>query len=425
MQDIVYKFGDFVDKNVPKHPALSRKMLIAGFCAFGLKLDHRPNPELPESRQYIASLLNDIVIDMLTHSDRAALTSVFMPCEMLQVMGIRSLCAELFSCFINGAHAEKAFVEAAENEGIAETYCSYHKVLLGSAYSGVMPKPAAIVNTSLICDANNLTFRALSDHYGIPQFYLDVPSESGEESTRYVADQLRELKTFLEDQTGKLFDEQKLKEQIACSGRTIENLIETQPYRRDRWLAGDIASELYEVYVTHIGLGTKEAETYTQLLKRDFQNAPKADGRGARILWIHTIPNWQPPIRETFNLSEDAQIIGCDMNWDSLIPMDPEHPYESMARRLTESTFNGNGERRIRAAVDMAEKLDADGAIVFCHWGCKQTMGLSAVFKDALEDAGFPTLILNGDGCDENNSSDGQIATRLSAFLEMLKERRD
>ncbi len=65
-----------------------------------------------------------------------------------------------------------------------------------------------------------------------------------------------------------------------------------------------------------------------------------------------------------------------------------------------------------------------DGVICFCHWGCKQTMGLSARFKQALEEAGHPTLILNGDGCDRSNTSDGQVATRLNAFLEMLEGRK-
>ena len=46
---------------------------------------------------------------------------------------------------------------------------------------------------------------------------------------------------------------------------------------------------------------------------------------------------------------------------------------------------------------------------------------LRADVREKLEAAGFPTLILNGDGCDRSNSSDGQIATRLNAFLEMLE----
>ena len=107
------------------------------------------------------------------------------------------------------------------------------------------------------------------------------------------------------------------------------------------------------------------------------------------------------------------------MNLESLIEVDPEKPYESMARRLVYSHWNG-GEERIQTAVQAAKDLSVNGVICFCHWGCKQTMGLSAVLKQRLEAEGFPTLILNGDGCDRRNASDGQTATRLHAFMEML-----
>ena len=133
------------------------------------------------------------------------------------------MCAEVFSAFVNGARAEKVFVETAEAFGVPETYCSYHKVLMGGALSGVLPQPLFIVNTSLACDANNLTFRALAEHYRIPQFYVDVPSRRDEESVRYVADQLRELTAFLEQQTGRKLDGTALRETIERSRRTIEN----------------------------------------------------------------------------------------------------------------------------------------------------------------------------------------------------------
>ena len=93
-----------------------------------------------------------------------------------------------------------------------------------------------------------------------------------------------------------------------------------------------------------------------------------------------------------------------------------------MARRLVYSQWNG-GETRVKAAVEAARALNVDGVICFCHWGCKQTMGLSGVLKHELDQVGFPTLILNGDGCDRRNASDGQTATRLNAFLEMLEKR--
>ena len=37
-----------------------------------------------------------------------------------------------------------------------------------------------------------------------------------------------------------------------------------------------------------------------------------------------------------------------------------------------------------------------------------------------MQEKKIPTLILDGDGIDKRNSHDGQIKTRLEAFLEML-----
>ena len=420
MAEIIEKFGQFICREAPKRPLLSRKLLLTGFRAFGLKLQKKPDLRLPESRQYIAVLLNRAVTDTLSHPENTALVSVFQPCELLHAAGIRPMCAELYSAFISGTHAEKVFVDAAEAAGIPETYCSYHKILMGSAFTGVLPKPQFIVNTSLICDANNLTFRALAEEFGIPQFYVDVPPRRDGESLRYVTEQMRELAVFLQDQTGQKLDKARLRQTMVYARNTVENFRAVIGEKRTHSLPGDVTSEMYEIYTSHIALGTEAAERYSQMLLSDLRTAPKP--HGIRLLWLHTIPYWQEPIREKFNFSNRCQILSCDINFEGLVDIDPDKPYESMANRLVSSAWNGDGKNRISAALDASRAMDVDGVVCFCHWGCKQTMGLSAQFKQQLERAGFPTLILNGDGCDRSNSSDGQVATRLNAFLEMLEE---
>ena len=42
------------------------------------------------------------------------------------------------------------------------------------------------------------------------------------------------------------------------------------------------------------------------------------------------------------------------------------------------------------------------------------------LLKEKLQEMDIPMLILDGDGIDRRNSHDGQIKTRLEAFLEML-----
>ena len=41
--------------------------------------------------------------------------------------------------------------------------------------------------------------------------------------------------------------------------------------------------------------------------------------------------------------------------------------------------------------------------------------------KKKFEEQGIPLLILDGDGCDRSHGGEGQTATRLGAFLEMLQ----
>ena len=72
--------------------------------------------------------------------------------------------------------------------------------------------------------------------------------------------------------------------------------------------------------------------------------------------------------------------------------------------------------------ASLAERLTPDAVIQFCHWGCKQSSGCSLLLKEKLQEMGIPMLILDGDGIDRRNSHDGQIRTRLEAFLEMIEE---
>ena len=54
-------------------------------------------------------------------------------------------------------------------------------------------------------------------------------------------------------------------------------------------------------------------------------------------------------MRELFDFSDRCQIVCVDMNLESLIEVDPEKPYESMARRLVYSHWNGGEERICRS----------------------------------------------------------------------------
>ena len=418
MTDLVKTFGDLVDKQITEHPVAARRMLLAGYYAKRFQLKHFPSAGLSPARNRLAITSMNAVIHPLTKPEKAALVSIFTPCEMLFAVSVQPMLAEAMSSYINGAKAESGFLKVAHEAGLPETFCSYHRVLLGAIFSNVIPRPRFIVNTSLACDANSLTFRKAAEHWDLPQFFVDIPFGEDADAVAYVADQLRAFAPFLEEHSGHKLQEEKLKEHIAIADRTMKHLQRAQAHKAGRFLSNDLTDEMYEVFANHVLLGLPEVETFAEELERDIQQAPPT--RGLRLLWMHVIPYYQEDLREMLNFSDRCQIVACDMNFDEFCDMDPEKPYESMAYRLVHNSFNGPSERRIDRALEMCRQLDVDGVVYFCHWGCKQTQGAAQQARQRIEEAGYPILLLDGDGCDTGNMMAGQIRTRMEAFLELL-----
>lgn len=420
--DVYKTFSNIMAHEIKVNPERARKLLLTAFRGFGFYQKHFPDKKLPASKQYLATVCMDYMLHGFGNLSQAALTSIFMPCEIMQAFDIPCMCAEMFSTYMTGAYSERAFVERAEQEGIPETFCSYHKILVGGAQTGLLSPVHFILNTSLACDANNLTFRYISQKTGTPQFYLDVPYERSEESVSFVADELREMTSFLEKNIGRKLDSDRLRQIIDRSAETTDNLRATIPYRKNRYLGGTLTAELYEALMVHNALGSKEALEYSRRLLEDYKKAPESDG--IKIVWMHSNPFWQKCAKDLLNENLEQRIVATELGYDNWIEYDTSDPYRYMASRLVYNPYNGPVQYRIENTLRMARELEADGVVCFCHWGCKETCGASAEIAQTLEANGYPTLILNGDGVDTMNSSEGQTLTRMQAFLEMLREKR-
>lgn len=422
MNPMIEKFGALVGRAAAGHPRRARRLLALAFRAANLQAKHFPSRQLPRSRAYISPVCMDSMLHPLVHPERSAIVNIFLPCELLHAMRIEPQIAEGLSCYFAGAGSEQYFIERARQSGVPDTLCSYHKILTGIALSGVLPKPRFIANTTLACDANTNTFRRLAAYYGVPHFTVDTPCTGPEEedAVQYVAEQLRELSRFLEDVMHEPIKEEALRSVLACEGRSIRACQRYYDLLADRYLPNEMTSEMYTVFAAHILMGRPEIEHYFELLCEDAQNAVPFRG-GNRILWVHSLPYWQNSMRTILNFSEKNQLLCSDMSFDALYEPEPDRPYESMARRLLCNTFNGSMTRRADKIAEMAQKLHANGVVFFCHWGCKNTIGGAGLVRSRLEQVGIPMLLLDGDGCDRRNLNDGQMQTRLEAFLELLE----
>lgn len=417
---IIDQFGNRVGAEAMKDPEKARKLLLTGYRLQEKRLQLFPDRELPASGQYVAKIVMRNIIEALAKPENAAMVSIFVPGELVTAVGLTPYSVEALSCFIAGTKCEQAFLRRTEEEGFPETMCSYHRVFLGAALSGLLPKPKCMIYTNLACDGNMMTFPYLKENFERPGFYIDVPYEKNEDSVKYVADQLRKLKTFLEDVTGKKIPEEAVAKAVANSRKASENYRAQLALRKDHDPVTSLTNELYALFMCHLMAGSDEAVKYTKMLLEDVKKAPK--GEGLHVLWMHIMPFLQEPVKEVFNYNQKMHIRACDFIADGFQEMHYEDPYEAMAEKMVNCIYNGNVSQRIETAKALAKETEADGGILFAHWGCKGTIGASSLIKSSLEEAGLPTMILDGDGCNPANTSDGQVSTRLQAFIEMLEK---
>ena len=101
--------------------------------------------------------------------------------------GLTPYSVEAMSCFIAGTRCEQTFLRKTEEEGFPETMCSYHRVFLGAALSGLVPKPKCMIYTNLACDSNMMTFPYLKQKNMLPGFFIDVPYDKNEDSVKSVS----------------------------------------------------------------------------------------------------------------------------------------------------------------------------------------------------------------------------------------------
>lgn len=259
--------------------------------------------------------------------------------------------------------------------------------------------------------------------YDVPIFAIDVPMQQNEDNVQYVADQLRKLKDFIEECTGKKITDETLTERLRRSKRTLEKFAQYEKESADRYIPADLVTPLYAGMTNNLLLGTEEEETYVDRLLNDVKKAPAKKGK--KIYWMHTIPFWSDAVKNELCFQEKAQIVGCELSRVCEPDFDPEKPYEAMARRMVYHALNGSAIRRIEAGIRHAKETGADGAVWFGHWGCKHTLGAAQLAKRKFEEQGIPLLTLDGDGCDRSHGGEGQTSTRLGAFLEMLNTETD
>ena len=354
---------------------------------------------------------------------------VATPFELLHAMGVTSCFAEFVGAMLASMGDIDKLLEIAEQNGYSTDICSYYRSVHGATLQSLMPTPNFVIATSCPCSSGLSTIEYLAKHFNKDLFVIHIPQKQDLESISYLADQFRDMVTFVSDHTDQPLDTDNLRQVIEKSNRAREILLQVYemagavptPARRKDMI------NFYYVIALIMGLenAIELAEAYRDEFERKIKNKePGVPGEQVRLMWYQNRIQFKNPLEQMLEDEFKAAVVvdeSNDITWD---PIDPDDPYEGLAKRIMSNPLVGPLDNRIEHLIQLAQRNKIDGMINPCHWGCRQGTGARGLIEDGLKKAGIPVLNLEVDCVDPRNFSEGQARTRLQAFIEMIMARK-
>lgn len=378
--------------------------------------------------------------------------------DLLQVFAEKSLPVfpENFNASCAAKQITPPLLEIAESEGgYARELCGYfrnaHGYIAGGKElelafpGGGMPaRPDFMIGDSSACMFHLKWWRTWERYfdYEVPTFIFDTPyitprmrmDQIEDHYLDYTIKQIKEALKFLEKVTGQEFCEERLKQVVAYSAEAGDLFNEIFELRKNSPCPAGSEDIMSCIMPMVQWSGTKETvEFYREL--RDETKALVEQGKGPvekeefRLLFDNIPPWFTLGIFNYFHRFNAVSVAETYTRYFHLARgrMDPDKPYESLARKyLYSCTFTSSVRETIHDVVaKMCEDYRVDGVISYVLYGCKISSGFLPLQKRILEqEYGIPTLILEGDMVDPRDYADAQVKNRIDAFMEMLAQRK-
>jgi benzoyl-CoA reductase/2-hydroxyglutaryl-CoA dehydratase subunit BcrC/BadD/HgdB len=385
-------------------------------------------PDEPVARKRFALEIARLGVRLFSGRERLAWCGVLAPFDLLHGLGVTSCFTEFVGAMLASTGGVEPMLEAAEGRGYSTDCCGYHRAVTGAMLQELMPRPDFLIATTAPCSGGLALNESLARHFARDLFVIDVPNRGPDESSvAYLADQLRAMTRFVEEHTGEPADPGRIGAAIERSNQARELLLEVYGLARARPSPARRRDLFNFGLVVSLLLGSQSAVEVARTYRDEFRRRVEAGVGGApgervRLMWLQNRIQFRSPLEEALE-GLGAAVVVDELNavtWDAV---DPADPYPGLARRILTVPLVGAVDRRIALLRRLARDYQVDGAINPCHWGCRQGSGARGLIEAGLRQAGVPVLNLEVDCIDPRNFAPGQLATRLEAFLELIRAR--
>lgn len=321
---------------------------------------------------------------------------------------------------IKGSNNENGGAE----ELLCNNICSYIKTLTDEKLSGNLDHLEGIVFTNS-CDGMRRLYDAWIriDNGKKFNYFLDIPKNSDEASVQYFADVIQAFKEELENHF-----------QLKIQNEDINTSISLYNGMRDKvtlflqkqWngYVGHSGYEIYTLLKKGINAVPEKFQDYistlTSLMKK-IGDVPEKNSAPKLFVWGSILEN-----EEIIRMIEDAgaRVVSEDLctgsrYFDKKVEI-TDNPYKSISERyLKRSPCSRMVDvfGRIKNIISLIERRAISGAIYHSLKFCDHTLYDYPLVKEEFERKHIPLLHIN---CDNSSNSEGQIKTRIEAFIEQL-----
>ena len=349
----------------------------------------------------------------------------------------------------------REYIALAERMGHSEDVCTYVKSDIGMMKSGnigptgeKIPDPDVLLLSYTGCFTFLKWFELLREQYHCPVAMLHVPYQGEGKVTDsmrdYVVDQLKQkVIPLLEQISGRVYDEDRLKECLALSAKAEDDLVwvlqsaKNRPSPIDAYFGG----------VYYIGpmfsafRGTQAAVDYYAALRGEIEEriaqkkgpvTPDGDmGEEKYRVVVEGPPNWTS-FREFWKMfaDEGAVVVASTYTkvggvYDMGFRHDPTRPLETLAEYCMGCYTNLNLPQRVEMLARYVKEYDADGFLINSIKSCNSfSAGQLHILREVENRVGRPGGFVESDLVDPRYFSASNIKNRLESYFQMIEQKR-
>ena len=381
------------------------------------------------ARKHLTLELARLGVRLFDGEHRVAWCGIATPYDLLAALDVTPCFVEFVGATLASAGMAGAMIESAEQSGYSTDSCAYHRAVLAADLAGLMPDADFLVGTSLPCSGGLAVIEQLAHRHDRDLMLIHVPARDDAEAVTYLSEQYRALASFAERQLDQRLDPGALRTSLERANRTRERMVELfalaaaspSPARRRDMVNVGITLPL--MFGTEAGV--RVAETYRdELAAKLAARDPHTPREPVRLMWLQNRIQFRSPVEDLLWDEFGAAIVADELNDVPYEPLDLDDPFDSMARRTLSMPLMMSAHRRVEHIRQMVERYEIDAVINPCHWGCRQGTGTRGLVQGGLQEHDIPVLNLEVDCVDARQFAEGQVRTRLEAFVEMLGQRR-